>query len=550
MRPRRTGQSDSAFALMSRAHKIDPLDITSWPRWAPYAPLALAVFAVFGNIYGNTFAGDDIQLIVNNHFLRDWGSIGRIFVTSALSGSGSTGDLYRPLQILIDLVIYQTFGLQPVVFHVLSVALQAANVCLVYALGRKLDFKLLPVFLAALVWGVHPIEAESITHISAVADLLFAFFCLIGFLLVLPDFSPRKIALVCPIFVLGLLSKEAAVIFPALVVVTMFLVSPRRRDAKIHMRTWPLWLIAGIYILLRFTVLDFQSADVNLSSANAIGHAYATHFLYRFYTCLATLPLYVKQVLWPVGLHFEIYFPVYSDPFHWQVMLGLAFVLAVIAQLLWGQGRRGLALSWGLLWFGASLAPDTGLLIPATFLFAEHWLYLPSAGLFLGVAQTAAKFFEARHWKKMRAAGVVAGLLLACAVGALTFQQNRAWRDNFTLYSYMLTFNEPLPRAHTGVAEMYMRRGELDKSLAELRIANSYLDTVPQVHNDIAYVLMLRPDWRAYTDEAIAELNRTLELSPDYASAYEGLAFIYSRLGDKKKERFYEERIQEIQNRN
>src|SRR5271154_2856454 len=109
-------------------------------KWIPYVVLVLAVFAVYGNVYENAFLYDDESLILKNIFLRSWHSIGAIFSTSITAGANIPGGFYRPLQILLYLIIYQFAGLSTPAFHLLNIGLHAANVCLVYLLGRKLRF--------------------------------------------------------------------------------------------------------------------------------------------------------------------------------------------------------------------------------------------------------------------------------------------------------------------------------------------------------------------------------------------------------------------------
>ena len=47
-------------------------------------------------------------------------------------------------------------------------------------------------------------------------------------------------------------------------------------------------------------------------------------------------------------------------------MVTLAF-----AQVWWGRAKRGLALSFGLLWFAVALSPATGIIFPVNALMAS-----------------------------------------------------------------------------------------------------------------------------------------------------------------------------------
>jgi len=79
-----------------------------------------------------------------------------------------------------------------VAFHALSLIIHLGNVLLVYLLARKIlsiqqDFDkrsvLLYAGLTALIFGIHPLQVESVSWISASKVLLFSFLTLLGLLI-------------------------------------------------------------------------------------------------------------------------------------------------------------------------------------------------------------------------------------------------------------------------------------------------------------------------------------------------------------------------------
>ena len=95
-------------------------------------------------------------------------------------------------------------------------------------------------------------------------------------------------------------------------------------------------------------------------------------------------------------------FPVFTSFWSAPALTGLAIVVFAAAHIIYScRSHRGLAMSFGLLWFAAAHAPDTGILVMTNSLFLEHWMYLPSVGLFLGLAETIAKFCKTSR-KSMR----------------------------------------------------------------------------------------------------------------------------------------------------
>ncbi len=513
---------------------------TALPKFAPYFALVAAVFLAYFNVFDGQFVFDDEMLIVNNALIRSWHSLGAIFWSSSTAGIGGSDLFYRPLQTLLYLILNQAFGLSTEPFHFLNVALHAANAGLLYALGVRLGFRPAAVFLAALIWALHPVQTEAITYMSATADPLYAFFSLIGLLVLLPDFAPRKFRIACVFYALALLSKETAILFPLLAMVSMFFASKKRHDPRFYLRIWPLLAVAAAYLLLRHFALGKGYTFY------AQSNIYTEHILYRFYTFLATLPDYAKTLLWPSQLYIDHSFPVYVDFRHWRPIVGAAMLAAALGQIAWGRGRRGLPLSFGLLWFGAAHFLHTGILLPVNAFFLEHWMYLPMAGLFLGIAQSFSDWLAKRPPLFARVAAALA-LLVALGCGARTYAQNAVWHDPVSLYSHILACGGQSARAHNNLGNAYLGRGEIAPSIAEFRAAIALSDAYAQTHHNLAIALLAQPGrGRENVDQAITELWRALALDPNFFQSYELLANIYAWRGDHDREAEYRAKDMEI----
>ncbi|MDD3371931.1 MAG: hypothetical protein PHE27_08930, partial [Alphaproteobacteria bacterium] len=154
--------ADSPNLSLSAALKAQPS--------TPYYFLILCVFISYINVFDNQFLFDDDLIIVLNTWIKDWSHIGDILTGSTTNGAHIIGGFYRPLQLLLYLLMHHLGGGGTFWFHALNLSLHIANTCLVYKLGKKLGFYEEACFLAALVWGVHPIHTEAVTYMSATAD--------------------------------------------------------------------------------------------------------------------------------------------------------------------------------------------------------------------------------------------------------------------------------------------------------------------------------------------------------------------------------------------
>lgn len=488
--------------------------------------LLLFVVAAYANVYYNGFLLDDEFLLQKNRYIHDADYFGRIFLSSSTMGAGGTDSFYRPLQTLAYFVVVQVFGFELPALHALNVILHALNVVLLFflAVGR-LKISPLFAFSAALLWAVHPLHTEAVTYMSATADPLHCLFVLLAL------HAARRTWLCGLFFICGLLSKESAIVTPLLVMVLAAVQAREPFHWRTHLRTWPLWVIVVLYLISRKTWLDFDDTFSFYQESNV----YTESMWYRTLTFFGTLPMYLKLLLWPTDLHMERNFPVFAG---WTVDPVLGVILIVLA--LWALWRER-HLSWrpwsmAALWFFMAHVPHTGVLLPVNSLFLEHWMYLPSMGLFLGPMAWASR--RARWAWPVAALSVVMAVALAVA----TFHQNRVWADPITFYENILSHARGNPRVFNNLGMAYAESGQSDKALQTYLRAVESSDVYPQVRHNIAEELMRRGDLRA----AIPHLERALQLNPQFYYSMKSLAAIYQKLGDEARAQEYYNMYQKV----
>lgn len=535
----------------ARLQKFVP---SEWPVALPYVVLSLCVFLAYINVYNNQFLFDDELIITRNEYLWQWGSFWKLFTASTTEGAHISGGFFRPIQMLLYFFAHQAAGQSPSAYHLLNIVIHGANACLIFSLGKKLKFNLWASFFAALLWAMHPIHTEAVTYMSATADGLLAFFTLLGIVMLLPHFTTRKIFLVIPIFVLGLLSKETTVMFPALAMACFFFTNEKKWDAKQYVKFWPLWLLALGFVAWRLSTTAFDGPAsyerfFNMPAYNNM-RAYADHFELRLYTFFATLPAYAQLLVWPVGLHMERVFNIYSQLDHPQVLAGILIVLVACSALIFNRSTLLWPLAWGIAWAAICHFPDTGLLLAVNALFLEHWMYLPTAGLFLGTAQTITNYLESKHWHNVQM--VASGLCLIVAVifGIATYMQNRVWHDPITFYNHLFQYGVTSARSHNNLALAYMEQKEYDKAIEEFHKAIDASDTYAETRHNLAVSLVSLPNKIQHLGEAIQQLNRALEIDPQFYRSYIVLSQIYAYLGDREKADANRIKAEEILNRN
>ena len=138
--------------------------------------LTYASTFTFGWVY------DDPPQIPQNQNLQ-WSRLGYLFTHHLwVSATGPDARFFRPLLTGWFLINKTLFGLNPHWFHVTTVLAHVAATALAYAIARRLLKDSGAALLAAAIFGLHPIQAESTSWISSVNDSLTTILCFTSFL--------------------------------------------------------------------------------------------------------------------------------------------------------------------------------------------------------------------------------------------------------------------------------------------------------------------------------------------------------------------------------
>ena len=183
------------------------------------AVCGLLLFAVglgFGQSAQFGFVFDDGGYVVSNrHILGGvtWDRVHWAFVSSHMAN-------WHPLtwiSLMLDCGLYR---LNPAGFHVTNVLIYAATVVLLFLVLRQMTGRLWPSALAAAIFAVHPLRAESVAWVTERKDLLSGLFFVLTLgayvFYVRRPFSLARYAAVMACLALGLMSKATVVTVPCL----------------------------------------------------------------------------------------------------------------------------------------------------------------------------------------------------------------------------------------------------------------------------------------------------------------------------------------------
>jgi hypothetical protein len=502
--------------------------------------LILSTLLVYSNIFDNQFLFDDEFLIQKNTLLRSWNGLIQAFFTFSTGGSGGVDSFYRPVQAVINTIVFQLGGEDTFAFHWPGLLFHCGNALLIYFLGKSIDLSPKAAFVAALLWALHPLHTEAVTYMSAVADTSYVFFLLLGclsylkFLKSSQKLSSVWLALSLVTYLVALLCKESAIVFPGLALALVFQRRHRvfqKTDPKfgraVALSFIPLLIMAATYFILRKIVFGVEFyREPNI---------YTENILYRIYTALATLPKYFELLVWPHDLHMDRSFPVFTTLEFWQPLGGLGFILIWAMAIIWcvykfgkGELKVPVPLAWVAfagLWFFAAHSPHMGIVIPVNSLFLEHWLYLPTIGIFLALGAAL------EHRTSIF-------LPIALVLGFLTFEQNKVWATQLSFYSRILSYEARDSRVHNNYAMALIDHDQLDEAILHYREAIHLSDIYPQTHHNLSLALIRK----GQISEAIQELEKALLLDPDFFQSSIKLTEIYEKTGHKDLAQKYAER--------
>jgi protein O-mannosyl-transferase len=516
-----------------------------------YAVLGLLVlsFVPYLNTLGNSFVYDDRPQLLENPYVHSFRYLGKIFGSTVWTFQGAQGvtNYYRPLMSFAYAVIYRFSGPVAFGFHLLNIALNAAIVVLLFFLTERLFGDRLMALASAGLFALHPIHTESVAWIAGLPDLELGLFLLVTFFAYLrldrdgPERPARWASSVAMIatYVLALLSKEQALVLPAILAVYEHFYRADRSATSLRVklsRYAPLFVTAAAY--LAFRIFGFGGFAPSVSRPE-LGWGGVVM------SAIALVGNYLWKLIWPVHLSaFYVFHASHSirDPHVLGGLAGLAICLVLFVWLC----RNAHDVSFAFIWMGALLAPVLNARWLPAAVFAERYLYLPSVGFCWLVAWAATKAWRAAPapasagktsparqllWQTMP----VALGLVAILYGVRTIRRNRDWRDDETVYSRILDEQPDAQFIRTNLGVVYYEHSDMAGAEREWLRSLGPLPPYASTLNDLG---LLRADQKRY-DEAVSYYQQAIRVRPKYADPYKNLGFTYAamdRAADAERE--------------
>jgi Flp pilus assembly protein TadD len=478
------------------------------------------------------FVSDDHAQITRNMLVRSWDPVAVVARGSVTHGQV---EWYRPLTIFTFAVNWALAGEKAFSYHVVNLALHAANTCLLLSIALALWGRVTAAMVAAALFGVHAVHVEAIVPVFGRADLLASLFVLGGWRISL---SPRAAQGSRPIAVgacafAGLLAKESAIaLIPLLVASDLWRLVPSRgpwRDRlaivwHARYRIYMAVLVAFVsYLAIRFVNVGgiwVEGSHVRYIENPLIETTMRTRVATAFWVVLCYLGLFL------------IPFPQRADYSYNQIPViesvadpRLAVLVVVglgTSLLLWRRPSRDAVLC--VVAFAILFLPVSNVVMPIGTIMAERLLYLPSAALCL-LAGWLFDAYARRIRRALQASVLAASTLVALHVIAAA-SHTAVWHSDETLFAATVEASPRSAKARVNYATVLLERGQSGPAEQMLADAVAIAPVYPEAHNLLGTQYLTRGDL-AGAEKAFRTAVRD---APDYAPAIANLGIALRRL--------------------
>ncbi|MEJ5259220.1 MAG: tetratricopeptide repeat protein [Anaerohalosphaeraceae bacterium] len=453
------------------------------------AVLALLSFQAFSEALSSDFIciDDPFYVFANEHVTGGLSLRGILWAFTTVEMAN-----WHPLTWVSYMADTSLFGTGPRGYHLTNLLLHTANALLCLWLFSLWTRRFWAAFLIALLWGIHPLRAESVIWISERKDVLSGFFGLLSLIAYTYYARSEKKKLLWAawfLLLLGLLSKSMLVTWPFVFLLADYWPLKRLTDSR-GLRRCVIWeKIPFFFLTIVFSGMAFYAQQ----AGGAVISAETFPLSFRVLNAAVSYVQYLKHLFWPTKLSF--FYPIYHpQDIPWTVLSAFVFLSVCTACFLRFQKTRP-SVWMGWLWYIGTLVPVIGLVQIGLQSMADRYTYLPSLGIGLMVVHG----FGVPLWSAKRLRFALAGLSAAACVFLLvcSWTVSLSWKDSLSLFARAakVTENNPIVWIYYG---------------KELEDAGLY-------------------------QEAAEQYERLLRLYPESADAYHGLGRIALQLQNYEK---------------
>ncbi len=496
--------------------------------------LLLSIVVAYGNSFQNGFHFDDFHTVVDNPAIRSLKNVPKFFTDTTTFSVLPANRTYRPVvSTMLALDYALGHGYHLFWFHLTTFLLFLLLAAMLFELYQLLLEKTEPgaatfwiALLAAAWYGLHPAMAETVNYVIQRGDLYCTLGCVAALYVFVRYPERRRYALYLVPFVLAMLSKPPAAVFPLLLLLYVYFFETAGEAEGRRWRTAGLAAVPSIAVTL--ALLWLQSAMTPKSYLPGIVSA-ADYRLTQPYVWMR----YAGALFLPLHLNVDTDLNAFAT-LNLPALAGIVFV-AGLAAAIWicARQRRLYPIAYGLLWFVITQLPTS--LYPLSEVENDHRMFFSFVGLVLAVVWAAwlgvERLMSRERLSSLRPAMLGLAVVVLAAYGYGVHQRNKVWRTEESLWLDDVQKSPKNGRGLMNYALTQMGQGRYTVALDYLQRALEFTPNYPSLEINLGIVNGALADQgeSARTVEAERHFLRAIALAP----ADDGPASYYGRWLDQ-----------------
>lgn len=477
--------------------------------------ILLLTFIVFFSSISNDFVlnWDDENYIMKNPYIQDvsFNMIKNVF-TTFYKGN------YFPVTSLCYAIEFHFFGANPKPYHIINLLIHIIGVAVVFIFTKKLFRRTDAAIIVALLFGIHPMQVESVAWIAELKNVLYGLFYMLSLLYYLKHIENtnkyKYLIFSFLFFLLSDLSKSAATTIPIILFLIDFYYR-RKLTYKTIIEKIPFFIVAAI---IGIAAIFAQMEAHALRDISSVFSKFDIFLLSSYQTLVYLIKLFV-----PINLCAFYYYPVSSSAMSWEFYVS-PVILILIAFGAYKLKTLKREIIFSLLFFLIGISIMLQFIAFSGVLVAERFVYTPYIGLFFIIAQVFCyykdKIFKSSiPYKPMLIVVYCSFILFLCIT---TINRIPVWKNAVVLFTDVIEKNPggDFGYQYRGVAKGLS--GDFKGCIEDQNKAIEINPKYPEAYYSRGLAKMTLKDMKGAFDD----FQKATELIKEYPDAYNNMGNI------------------------
>ena len=533
--------SSAESMAMNIRHRIDRGSVKR--QYFHFFLLLVAIAVCYANTLKAEWHLDDMQNIVNNQYIKI-DSLAPAELKNVFQSP-----LARPVASLTFALNYYFSGLAPAGYHLFNIGIHFLCAIFSYLVfvetlaihaenfdsGAPRTYRHRDIaLLGAVLWAVHPMQAQAVTYIvQRMASMgamwyMIAFYCYLRFRRSPAGYGRISLAALGFLaWIAGVLTKQNIIVLPLAIIAFEWIFS--KLSLQGHKKTI-FFLLGGCMLLATVFIIIFDIHVQQLFSYDRRPFTMGQ----RLITQPIILSRYLLLLFYPGSafLTFDSGIKASQGLLDPPVTLPALLLIILLAISAFALSRRLPVISFAILFFFINHLVESTI-IPLE-LYFEHRNYLASIFIYFALAFYLVRglaYLRNRGKKGMQGLLVMMMILFIAIEGRSTYLRNSVWQSDLTLWQDEVKKNPDKARPHNNLGLQYWEKGHVEEAIAEFETALRLEPDYMEAYYNLGVVYFKQGRYA----QALRQFENDVKFRPDHAVAYSNMGVIYTILGRTKE---------------